>query len=232
MNSLERYVNSLFKGYKNNEEIMELKAEILSNLEAKVADLQAKGTDYDQAVKLASENFDSDNVDSLIDGNKKIYVNRYKLEFLQLAFLYVLVAWIVTIPFRIAGMGIVLNGLLLIAAIVVGAVFYILNAKKKSGYNDATSFYNIKSAMRYKKVAWLVWGLFVITTTVSITAIQFGSNIWFSRPIGVSGPYQVALLVIRYALPFVSIIIPMLFSTCPKLIDKYKVGEENENYNR
>ncbi|ALS24093.1 MULTISPECIES: permease prefix domain 1-containing protein [Paenibacillus] len=53
-------------------QIRELKEEILSNLEAKVADLTSNGMEYYQAVSTAVEQFD--HIDGLIDDNKEVYM--------------------------------------------------------------------------------------------------------------------------------------------------------------
>ncbi|AIQ13127.1 permease prefix domain 1-containing protein [Paenibacillus durus] len=227
MKHLQNYVDQLFKEHKDNKQTRELKDEILSNLEAKVADLTANGMDYTQAVKVATENIDS--VELLIDGNTRVYTNRYRIEFLQVALLYFLIAWVITIPLRLVGMGILLNFFLLIVVFAVGILFFVLNSKKESHYWGKTSIYNINTVMRYRKIAWLIWGLFVTVSILGNTAVEFGSNIWFGRAINITGPYQFAVLVIRYVLPFVSIIIPLLFPAALKLIRKYEVGEHHEN---
>jgi hypothetical protein len=54
------------------------------------------------------------------------------------------------------------------------------------------------------------------------------SNLWFSRPITISGPYQFAVLAVRYCTPLLTVFIPLLVSKCYKLIDKYEVKNEYE----
>lgn len=227
MNPLKSHVEHLFSGYKENKQIKELKEEILSNLEAKVADLTVDGMEYNQAVIMATRNIDS--VDDLIDGNKKVYSNRFKLEFIQIALLYSLIAWIVTIPLGILNISTVINTFLLIIVFMIAILFLILNTQKKISYLNKITIYNMNTWIRFRKIAWLIWGLFMIAAILGITAIHFGSNLWFSRPISISGPYQFAVIVVNYALPFISIIIPLLINTSLKLIHKYEVGVENES---
>ncbi|MCU6707374.1 permease prefix domain 1-containing protein [Paenibacillus sp. J5C_2022] len=227
MKHLQYYVDQLFKEHKDNKQTNELKDEILSNLEAKVADLTANGMEYTQAVKVATDNISG--VELLIDGNTRVYTNKYRIEFLQIALLYFLIAWVITIPLRLVGMGILLNIFLLIVVFVVGILFFVLNAKKESYFWGQTSIYNINIVMRYRKIAWLIWGLFVTVSILGNTAVVFGSSIWFGREINITGPYQLAVLVFRFLLPFVFIIIPLLFHAALKLIRKYEVGENHEN---
>jgi hypothetical protein len=50
MSELNRYVDGLFSGYKENHQIEDLKAEILGNLEAKRADLVFSGLNESDAI--------------------------------------------------------------------------------------------------------------------------------------------------------------------------------------
>lgn len=227
MSSLKAHVDNLFKGYKESRQILELKDEIFSNLEARVADLKADGMTHPQAVRAAIESIGS--VDHLIDGNQTVYINRYRVELLQLALLYSLVGWIITIPPRIIGAGLLLNYLLLAVAAVTGILYVILSARKDRDYLDRTATCSIRSASRYRKLAWLIWGLFIVVSVLSVTAIHFGSNIWFGRPITISGPYQFAVLGINYALPFTSVIIPLLISESVRLMQKHEAGDDYED---
>lgn len=223
MNSIQDHVDTLFKGYGKSNEIQELREEIISNLEAKVTDLTSNGMDYNQAVVIAKNSIKS--VDHLIEGIKEIYINIFKTELSQIALLYFLTAWIITIPLRFVSVGFLINPSLLIAVVVTGVKFLSFNSHKEQSFLQMTATLNIRSAYRYRKFAWLIWGLFILTSIIGITAIQFGSNLWFSRPISIDGPYQFAVLVVRYFVPFVSIIIPLLFSSTIKLIFKYEVGK-------
>ncbi|MDD3838998.1 MAG: permease prefix domain 1-containing protein [Clostridia bacterium] len=226
MKDLEKYVEGLFIKYRESKEIAELKDEILSNLEAKVNDLVSNGLEYNRAVKRATQSIK--NIDFLIDDSKEIYVNRYKAELLQLALLYVIIAWILTIPIMIVGIGAIINIFLLFTAIVLGIFFIKVYSNKDEGYLNKMKAFNIKRVSRYKRAAWILWVLFIVISIMSITAIQFGSNIWFGKGINISGPYQFAVLAIRYVLPFITIIIPLLFSVSAKLILKYQAGEQDE----
>ncbi len=227
MNHLQIYVDQLFKGHKDNKQTRELKDEILSNLEAKVADLTANGTEYTQAVQIATQNINS--VDILIDGNKMVYINKFRIELMQAALLYVLIAWIISMPLSVMGIGMLLNFLLLIVVVAIGIIYLALHVKKESQYLGKTSFFNIQNVMRYRKMAWLIWGLFILVSVLGNTAILFGSDIWFSRTISITGPYQFAIIATKYALPVLSILIPLLFNTSLKLIQKHEVNEQYES---
>jgi len=225
MSPLQNYVERLFKGYKDSQHIRELKEEILSNLEAKVADLTANGMDYQQAITTATQNMDR--VDFLIDDHQRIYIHRYRLELLQRAVIYLLIGWIVTIPMNIVGEGRLLNAFLLVAAIISGVLLLLLHTKNAKQPLDTISFYNRKQLLRYRKYVWLLWGLFAGVSILWVTALHFGSNLWFARSIHLSGPYQFAVISIRYTLPLVSIIIPLFFNASIKLAQTHEAGEPN-----
>ena len=227
MNSLENHVDSMFRKYKENKQIKELKNEVLSNLRAKVEDLIESGMEQNEAVNKAKESISS--IDYLIDGNRKVYLNKYKLEYIQIVLLYSIIAWIVTIPFEIIGIGLMLNKILFIFSIIMGIWYFILNSKKELEYYNFKSFINIQVAGKRRKIVWIVWTLFIVVSSLYTTAIRFGSNLWFSRPVNISGPYQFAEVAIRYFIPFISIIIPLVVNIAPKLILRYEVGEEDEN---
>ncbi len=227
MNNLKNHVDSMFARYKENEQIKELKYEILSNLEAKVEDLTAKGMKYNEAINKAKESISS--IDYLIDGNKKVYINKYKLEYTQIVLLYFIIAWIITIPVEIIGAGIILNIGLFISSFAVGMRYFLLNRENNIEYLQCKSFINIQSSYKFRRIAWIVWFLYISVSTLLTTAIRFGSNIWFSRPVITTGPYQFAEIAIAYFIPFVLIIIPLIFNVAPKLILRYEVGEDDEN---
>ncbi|GIN88033.1 hypothetical protein J6TS2_44190 [Heyndrickxia sporothermodurans] len=223
MNELKMHVDFLFRKYPINKHIKELKEEILGNLESKKADLIAEGLDEDTAVTQAKQSITT--IDYLIDGNRRIYINQYMVELLQWVLIYLLVSWIITIPLQIGIEGNTLSFFLFCIAIIVG-VIYLTRSK-----NDlsATKYVNTASFAKWKKYVWIIWGLFFLAATLYTTALNFGSNMWFSRPIYINGPYQFAIVAIKFILPIVTIQIPLLVNKAFKLLDKYEVSDLDEN---
>lgn len=70
MHRISKHVDRLFAKYKEDQQIKELKEEIIGNLEAKVADLISRGIQQDEAIKIAIESIDS--VDNLIYDNDEV----------------------------------------------------------------------------------------------------------------------------------------------------------------
>ena len=226
MVDLKTHVDRLFSGYKTDRQIKELKEEILSNLEARVSDLTEKGMDHEAAVKAAVDSITT--IDSLIDGNKSIYINRFKLELIQTALIYVLIGWIITTPLRLIRAEMLWNLLFLFAAVFLGITLMLFNRNKDASYLNETAAFNAHALERTKRIAWLLCILYIAVSILYTGAIRFGSSIWFSRAITINGPHQFSLLILSFILPFLCLIIPLLFHTALRLSKKYEVGEFNE----
>ena len=222
MNELERHVDSLFKKYSVNQQVRDMKREILSNLKAKVDDLVSGGMEYTDAVNKAKESITS--IDSLIDGNTRVYINKLKLEYMQIFLLNSLLAWVITIPMKIIGMGILANFILMLVCIGLAAAYLTEVLKKDPEHINKEAWINIQSAVKLRKAAWIFSLLFIFSNLLYLTALEFGSNIWFSRPVHLEGPYQYAALAARYLLPALVIFIPLALNSVPKLILRYEVA--------
>lgn len=224
MSELKLHVDSLFSKYPMNDQMKDLKEEILGNLESKKADLMAEGLDEYSAIAKAKQSLTS--IDYLIDGNRKIYIHSFSLELLQWILISLLISWIITIPLQLDLPGTFTNTLLFIMAVLVGILYLIFSNRKNKA---DTKFINIVSFAKWKKYIWLFWLLFITIVILYSVAINFGSNIWFLRPIHIDGPYQFAILAIRFLLPLLTIQIPLIVNKAFRLLEKYEVSEADEN---
>lgn len=214
MNELEKYVDSLFTAHKKDPSVQELKNEIYSNLEARKQDLLLQGMDEKSAIHKAKESIT--NVEGLIESNRLIYVNRFKKECWQSILLHLTIVWILSIPLIIFQRFSWLNMTLLIAVICVGIVYVI----KKSVDLEKVGFVNLESYQKRKRIAWILWGIFYGVYSLFLTALFFGSNLWFSRPISINGPYALAQITVQYYVPLLTISIPMVISDLLKILLK------------
>jgi hypothetical protein len=222
MNPLQKHVERLFAGYPATKRVRELKEEIISNLEAKTADFIAGGMDYEQAVQAATASLTR--IDGLIDESPQIYVNRYRLELLQKMLFFTLILWILTIPLRMIERT-PLSLFLLVIVLLLGIGYLVMNSIWRGNALELTAPLNIRAARRRSRCVWLLWGLFIVATLSAITALRFGSNIWFGHQVKIGGPYQFALLGIQYAKPFLTILIPLAFQMSATLMTKHEVGD-------
>lgn len=222
-NKLEKHIDHLFAHYRQTKETAELKSEMLSNLEARVADYTQNGMAYEDAVNLAIQNLDT--IDFIADENQPIYINRFKFDLVQTGFIYILIGWILSIPLRMNASGIWVNTLFSFI-VVIGAIIYVLLIVKRSKFNlNAITALNLARLARAGKAAWIVWGLFVAANFAITTALRFGSNLWFGQAIHLDGPYQFAVIAIDYLIPLFTIIVPLIFNKAIALAGKHEVTD-------
>lgn len=221
MDELKAYVDRLFAGRRETEEVRELKSEILSNLEARLEDYIAEGLPHAQALARAKRTLE--NVDGLIPDLKPVYINRRRVELVQAALLYTIIAWILTIPLRIILSGIAANTFLLFSAVGLGIYFLILSSRRDEAYLNAAAPLDQKRLGRHGRAAWLIWAFFIMLAAALNTVKHFGSDIWFGRPLHVDGPYRFAQIAVSYALPFITIVLPLLYTKARALAEKYEV---------
>jgi hypothetical protein len=221
---LEIYVNGLFAKYKQTKEVQDLKAEIRANLEAKKNDLIADGMSETEAIEKAKSGITE--VDSLISGNIRIYVNPFKQERYQLCLIYLLCAWLFTIPLSIYyPMGRMSVTLCLISiGIVIGYFNYQNTIKQRP--KDETAFVNLKRYERMSRTAWVIWAVFMLCCSLMTSAVYFGSNIWFGRSVNITGPYALGELFVNYLTPFLTILCPLCLGLNVRLSQKYEVRND------
>lgn len=222
MDKLKEHVDRLFASHKETKDIRELKEEILGNLEAKVEDLTTSGLSHTEAI-LASVK-DLGNIDQMLGNTRLVKMDMVRLELTQIGLLYALIIWIVTIPLRIIGASIILNSLLLLTAIILGAAYLILRTRQPHTKTQPTVIISNYNAIQHNvRIGWLVWVLFIVITSLWTGALKFGSNLWFGRIISTSGPYDFAVSAVDFALPLVTIVIPLMLRSYARLIVKYEV---------
>lgn len=226
MNKIGSYVDGLFAHYRNTPKIRELKEEIQGNLEARYADLLAQGRSEQQAMEAVRQSFPS--ADRFIEGNHEVRVGLFRRELLQWALIDLLIACIVATPMLMVYIGRPLSALLFLVTIAVG-VFYAYSGSGARGLTkDRTAFFSYPHYKKLSRLVWLLWGLFTVVYAAAATGMYFGSNIWFSRKVSIHGPYELAVLIVLYSVPFFTLILPLLFQKIPALILKYEVGADEE----
>lgn len=212
MDELKKYVDMLFRHQKSTEQVAELKEEILSNMIARKEDLLSQGLSEAEAVKKAKESISS--IEGLMDDCRAVNRNQYHLERAYILFLNAILFWIFTMPLLFVRYASVCwIGLLL--TVVSGLVYwYHLHQR---GQEEGTVFLSISESQKRKHTAWIVWGIFYIVVAAAIALVQFGSNIWFRRPVYIDGPYALAQLLVRFYIPFLTIFIPLTINQCANI---------------
>lgn len=224
MNDIKHHVDYLFRSYKHSHNINDLKAEILSNLEAKRSDLIADGYDETTATKQAIESID--NIDYLIDGNKNIWIHQLQVEALQHLLLYLTIAWVITIPLCVFTVLATRANIRYVSGVIIAGILYlIMRSNKNATYINSTRYVTINRFKTASLFTWAIWGIYFISQEILVTATHFGSNLWFGHSLKIGGPYVFAQIVTDYLIPLSTILIPLIVSKLPKLIEKYEVGE-------
>lgn len=226
MNELEGYVDRLFAKYKRSPRTRDLKAEIVANLEAKREDLAASGLSEAEAVRRAEA--DIPDVDFLFDGERRVYYTRMKLEALQRILIAVLTGWIVTIPMLLFGIGTLANAVFFLAVVALG-LYYLLfrrNNARSAAPKAETRRVSAAAFRKREKITWTLWAAFLAVCLAAVTALRFGSALWFSEKVRIDGPYSLAVLLISYAIPLLTAVVPVSVAIPRKLIPKYEVPED------
>lgn len=221
MIDLKQYVDELFRHQRLTPEVKDLKEEILSNMTAKMDDLIAQGMDADIAAKKAKESLST--IDYLIDGNQLTDISKYRLECTQTVFLNCIIFWIFSLPLLFTHFAVF--GYLGLLLTISSGIVYLIQGKQQMG---VVAFLSLTTSEQRKKIAWIVWGLFFVVCVGTMAALTFGSDIWFGRPLNISGPYQMANIAVRFYMPLLTILIPITFSSFTRLLVKNRKGQENE----
>ncbi|KOP66933.1 hypothetical protein AMS62_18075 [Bacillus sp. FJAT-18019] len=221
-NDLKIFVERLFANQRKTKEVVELKNEVLSNLEARVSDYLENGMEYQSAISLAIHNIDD--IETLIDDNQKVYSYRLRYDLVQSTLIYSLLAWICTIPFRFVASGIWANMLFLCIVILSGAAYLSMSRHLKR-YDKQTAVINAGKLAKWCKWAWWLWGAFITVMWAYTFIIQFGSDVWFGRELRIHGPYSFYVTFVPYAIPLTSILLPLLIHKASKLTTQLEVKE-------
>ena len=221
MSVLENYVDGLFRNQRVTPELKDLKEEIVSNMIAKRDDLVAQGMDAESAAERAKQSLSD--VDFLIDGNQLTDVGRYRLECRQTVLLHSILFWIFSFPLLFTGYASVSYAGLF--CVIVSGCACLLGRNQPA---DGVGVLSVTASERRRKMAWRIWGLFFLVAVGTMAALTFGSDIWFGRPLNISGPYQMANIAVRFYLPLLTIFVPITFSSFSKLLLRNRKGQEDE----
>ena len=221
MDELKQYVDSLFSHQKASSETADLKDEIYSNMLARKNDLVQQGFPEAEAIKQAKAGIVS--VDSIIGEQQLTYVNRYKTEKLQTLLLAGTILWILSIPTILVGIKFFSVGAFLL--VVLLGILYLTSRKKEP---SLVAFVDKQACKKGIKNVWLLWSIFFLVCSAAVSAVLFGSNLWFSRPRTITGPYQLGVIIARYYLPLAMVVFPIAVSNFSKILRDNEKMNGNE----
>jgi len=218
MNDLEGYIHRQFSKYKHKKEINEFRDEVLVNLQARIDDEMAQGKSQQGAFNIAVKSLG--NVDLLMDGHQEVERNRFRRGAAQLAVLYALIPWIITIPLRFFHPGVLANTGWTLLLFIAGVVY--LYFLYQTGSGETTQVINVGRLRNVTTVIWVLWTIYVFLSTCFTLGTWFASDIWFHLSIQIIGPYMFASFVVSVVLPFISVFIPLYFVKIQHLLQEQK----------
>jgi hypothetical protein len=222
---ITRHVNRLFDRAQDTLANQELKEEIHSNLAARIEDYMEQGMDEEQAFQTAIQHVAG--MDQIMSDHRRVQRVPYWTAVLQSALIYCLIAWIITIPMRVMIQGASINNLFMLMSVIVGGayVFYMLKNKNTSADPEDITVIRTPVLWQWTRRVWWLWAGLIVVLWGTQAALRFGSNIWYSRPIQIEGPYQFTVIAIAFAIPLLSIIIPLIVQRAYRIVGKYEVGD-------
>ena len=220
MDELKKYTDELFAKQRQTAKIRDLKDEVYSNLLAKKQDLISRGLSESEAIAKTKDGFSS--VDPMIEGNQLTYINRFKKDCLQTLLLYGVILWLLSIPTIIMGMPFSFITFVIMAGLGVSYL------KSNQSNQDEIAFINGDRFKTVCRTAWIIWGTFFAVCAATVTAVMYGSNIWFGRPVHIAGPYEFASIAILYYMPATTILLPIAISSFPKILVGNERNDKNE----
>ena len=223
MNDVNKYVDKLFLRHKQTQDIIDLKSELISNIEARIEDNMNNGLDYKAAFKEATRNIKT--ADSFVSTTKEINIVSFIKELAEISLILLLLSWIILTGIAI-GYQITFTNILMLFGIACNIIIYIVISIINRQNKNHTMIINMAKTKKLIRIIWLLWGAYIIVKTGMTIVIRFGSNIWYGREINIDGPYQLYILGMAFILPLFSIIIPLLFNSAYKMISKHEVNTD------
>lgn len=218
MDELGAYVDALFARRGDTPENRDLKEEIYGNLAARRDDLIAQGVPEAEAVRAAKAQLPS--LDGVLGTGVRVRAQQWRAGRMQALLLASVIVWILTIPTLLvrAGAACLAAG----AAVVVFGILYLRRRR-----DDPAEIITVDTVQlrRTCRRVWLIWGVCFAVCIAAASAVLFASNVWFSRPVRIDGPYALGAAAAPYYLALSTAAYPIMVGTFPHLLARLEGGE-------
>lgn len=221
MDELRAYVDALFARRGDTPENRDLKEEIYGNLAARRDDLIAQGVPEPEAVRAAKAQLPS--LDGVLGTGVRVNAQQWRAARVQSLLLASVIFWVLTIPLLL-----VRTGAACLAAFAAVAVFGVLYLCRRRGDPAAIMTVDTVRLRRQSRCVWLVWGVCFVVCVGAASAVLFASNVWFSRPVRIDGPYALGTAAAPYYLALSTIVYPIAVGRFPRLFAQCERGETDE----
>ena len=214
--ALIEYIDILFASYVDSKEVQQLKNDMLVEAEGIFREGLVIGLDEERAL-LKAQSYLAERVS---EDSSLIYVERFYKGSLESAIMYIISALVLVLPTVIIKsiIGIAICGLLFASLLlVVYYLFFIYNNP-----SDKLEFYCFEKYQIRRSFVWRVWGISYVVYVFIMCLISFTTESWFSSPIEIMGPIDVALLVARFYAPAVTVMLPVMFPDRDRILFGYE----------
>lgn len=218
MDELRAYVDALFARRGDTPENRDLKEEIYGNLAARRDDLIAQGVPEAEAVRAAKAQLPS--IDGVLGTGVRVRAQQWRAGRMQSLLLASVIVWILMIPTLL-----VRAGAACLAAGVAVAVFGVLYLRRRR--DDPAEMMTVDTVQlrRMCQRVWLIWGVCFAVCIAAASAVLLASNVWFSQPVRIDGPYALGAAAAPYYLALSTIVYPITVGTFPRLLARLEGGE-------
>ena len=221
MDELQRYVDILFADYRNYEPARRLRLAMLDELLLEKERLQMSGKSEKEAVQTVLASLDDFGAPA--EGNRLIYISRFRRDSTQSLLLWLLAGMILSAPLLMLSQ--LLLTLLLFAAMV--AVLLLWQKAGRLAQRGEVGFWDMDLLTRQKHKLWRYWCVFTVLWAIGATLFSMESFPLYV-PIEYGGFYGSALKAARYYPPIVLAVIPLWGNHRFSLMLKNEVGAEGE----
>lgn len=223
LKELQAYIDTLFAYQKRNPATTERKEKLLCCLTKRINDLILQGQTGVQAFQIAKASISTE--EWLLNGNQLTDIAGYKTECLYFVLLNCTLFWIFTMPLLLTRYALIcFVGL---AATLISGILYMISVKK-SRRSETVALISVPAIKKRSKLVWILWAMFFLVYSLTLVAATFGSNLWFGRPVEITGPYAFANIAVRFYIPILTIFIPITVNSFTKSISKYEKRYEDE----
>ena len=215
MDELRAYVDALFARRGDTAENREMKEEIYGNLAARRDDLIAQGVPEAEAVRAAKAQLPS--LDGVLGTVVRVNAQQWRTARLQSLLLASVILWVLTIPLLLVR-GQISCLAAFVLAVVLG-VSYLCSRRCESCVTMTVDAAQLRRQSRTVCFAVCV---------AAVSAVLFSSNVWFSRPVRIDGPYALGVMAAPYYLALSTVVFPIAVGRFPRLVAQCERGETDE----
>lgn len=223
LKEVQAYIETLFVYQKKTPQSAEMKEKLLDCMTRKINELISQGQTGIQAFHTIKRSISAE--EWLLNGNQLTDMAGYKTQCLYYILLNCVLFWIFTLPLLFTKYALI-SFIGLVATIILAISYAITLKKSKSA--EKVALISVSENGKRRKVAWIIWSVFALVYILAVALVLFGSNLWFGRPVEISGPYEFANIAVHFYIPLLTVFIPITFHCLTKTLPEFEKRYEHE----